>query len=139
MNPFLTKYPIHSKKVKTTTELLSNSTDDSSITNIELNTIKLSDTGSYVKVFTSLIDKLQELSTQGLLILIYTIGHIGYEKDIIEIPNEVVNSIASYKRGIAELQEHDIIAPAKGVRKYYINPYYLFKGNRIKYLKNEKE
>jgi len=102
--------------------------------------LSINDNQQYIKLFTSGLPLLKELSAPGLKVFIWILANLKPKQDlIILVPNKVAKELA-YKitkpihDGVKELINHQIIARAyTGNRNnpaYYINPAVIFNGNR---------
>lgn len=88
---------------------------------------------------TQIMDELlfESLSTGALKIFMYVMVHIRNNQDYIQLPyNKLVTickmSRATVTRCLKELRDLSILA-VKGQSVYWVNPTYIFGGNRIKY------
>lgn len=77
------------------------------------------------KVFSILYDRMQENIGKDSIDLVFT--DINQETDPI--------STATFYRGLNELIEGDFIASTLRVGRYYINPDFIFNGNRLAFIK----
>lgn len=87
------------------------------------------------KVFTSFLFK--GLSYPGRELYLYLVCNIGENTDQIKLQPEEVMSITGVSRntfykGLNCLKDNFIITPAKRAT-YWINPFFIFRGDRIKY------
>lgn len=77
-------------------------------------------------------------------VFFYIIFHLSYNKDKIELKPDQVGKVTGMSRtsafrAINELIEYNIIAKARRQSTYWVNPYFLFSGNRkAYYAKNPK-
>lgn len=79
----------------------------------------------------------KELTSIGRDVLMYIYHNIKTNEDTIDLPskklcNDMGISIATYYRGIRELIDIAVITK-KEKQIYWINPHYVFKGDRIKF------
>lgn len=79
----------------------------------------------------------KELTSIGRDILMYIIYNIKFNEDVIDLDiNTVCKGIntgkTSYYRGINELKDISLLVK-KEKQIYWINPHYIFKGDRIKF------
>lgn len=118
-------------------------------------TYKKVDQSKFIKLFTENIKLAFELTQAGqkaLFVLFWTVQQKTINKDLITLDqytleeflidnNELKMSIPTFKRGISELVKAQIVAMSKRKGDYFINPNFLFNGNRIAFttvLENEK-
>jgi len=112
-------------------------------------TYKKVDGEQFVKLFTENISMTFELSSAGIKtfgILLWTLQRVAIAKDEIDLDvhthaefikkhkenkKPVKVSLATFKRGINELEKAQIIAKAVRLGRYFINPNFIFNGNRI--------
>lgn len=132
-NPFIST--IRTKQIKSTEHLNSDS-DSDNVVSIELHTNKTTDIGGYVKLYNDFLPILIELSSGATAIIHHIIKTLKYEDDIVEIPPTLFTSIRSKHNIIPELKRANIIAHITK-DKYYINPNYIFRGNRLKYISKQ--
>ena len=76
--------------------------------------------------------------------LYYIIYNLPKDSDSITLKltkliTEMNSSRPTVYRGIGELIEHSVIAKKKKVGDYWINPHYMFNGDRIKFIKSIDE
>ena len=109
-----------------------------------LTTYKRVDSEQFVNLFTANIGLTFELKAAGIKsfnVLMWTVQNKGLNKDIVILDGLCLQeflvghakalSLATFKRGLVELEKSQIIA--KHMRKgwYYINPNFCFNGDRI--------
>jgi len=85
------------------------------------------------------------LSNSGLKLLLYILMHIQRKTDTIELLPEKIELITkmkkdSFNRARSELVKNKIIMKTKGrARIYWVNPHFIFNGNRSNFYKNNIE
>lgn len=112
-------------------------------------TFKKVDAEQFVKLFTANIALTFELKSAGLKalnVLIWAVQHMSIGKDQIDLDAYTLEeflsfhnnksstlklSAATYSRGIAELEKVQILAKTMKKGRYYINPNFIFNGDRI--------
>lgn len=108
-------------------------------------TFKKVDAEQFVKIFADKISTIFNLSKTGykmLMIIINVIQDRTISKDLFymayhdaeksaQLKNNTLARI-TFKKGVAELISHGIIARAASVNTYYINPAIIYNGNRTK-------
>ena len=108
------------------------------------------DTGDeqFIKLFTQNIGLMFELTSAGnkaFIFLSWSIQKYSIGKDLVplttfELENFIKEnkkyemSIATMRRGIRELAKAQIIAPSKKIGVYYINPNFIFNGDRLRFV-----
>jgi len=112
-------------------------------------TYKQVDSEEFVKIFTANIAMLFELNKSGhktLHILLWAVQHTAIGKDLVQL-NKYTHekflqeqpikafSMAVFSRGLNELETAQIIAKAEQRGFYYINPNFIFNGNRLAFTK----
>lgn len=117
-------------------------------------TYKKVDSSQFIKLFTRNIKLAFDLTQAGqkaLYVLFWAVQKV-INKDKISLDQYTLNefleenqeltmSIATFRRGLAELTKCKIIAMAERKGDYFINPNFLFNGNRIAFttvIENEK-
>ena len=149
-NPFLKDFIVETKgkQVAVTTlgaksnVLVSNDTGE--IQGTQVVTYKKVDSAEFVKLFSRNIALTFDLKSAGIKafnVLIWLIQVYGMNTDIVTIDSITLDefnqlhekklSITTLKRGMNELEEAKIIAKAARRGSYYINPNFVFNGNRI--------
>lgn len=154
-NPFLEGMiiPIKGKQVRLSklgrddNVLINQATGESLGTHVT--TYKAVDSDQFVKLFTAniaLTFDLQSAGIKALTVVIWTLQNYALAKDEIAIDQIVLDdfleahqdrkpamslSIATLKRGIAELERAKIIAKTVRKGRYFINPNFIFNGDRI--------
>lgn len=109
-------------------------------------TFKKVDTEKFVKLFSQNIALTFDLNSAGIKafnILIWAVQKKALGKDIVMLDSitledfiedqekDIRISVTTYKRGLNELEKSQIIAKAKRKGWYYINPNFIFNGDRI--------
>lgn len=103
------------------------------------------DPEKFVKVFSQHIALTFDLTAAGIKtfnVLIYavqdfigkdkiTLDQYTYEDFLIDHPKIKIFSIQTFRRGLAELEKAQIIAKARKKGDYFINPRFIFNGDRI--------
>jgi len=85
-------------------------------------------TSAGAKVFSVLYDEIQKNPSQDFIYLSYS-----------DVDQEVEPmASATFYRGMKELLEHRFIAESEKVGKYFVNPDYLWNGNRLAFIKEYK-
>jgi Firmicute plasmid replication protein (RepL) len=77
------------------------------------------------------------LTNAGRDLLWYIIANIGDSRDYIKLDRESICKAIGvgntyYYKGLSELREASIITPKKNT-EYWINPYFIFRGDRLEY------
>jgi len=97
----------------------------------------LVDTEEFVKVYTGSLDKWLHLTRKAQSVLQYVLENLRPGKDKILINIKDLSEQTSYSSygplysGINELIEAGLLARTTFDLVYYINPYFVFKGNRL--------
>lgn len=107
-------------------------------------TYKKVDNEEFVKLFTRNIALTFDLNSAGIKafnVLIWTMQHQALNRDLVALDsfcledflkeNSVKLSITTFKRGLNELEKAKIIAKGRKMGEYFINPNFMFNGNRI--------
>ena len=150
-NPFLENFVIstRAKQVKISAigkddnVLLNQHTGEISGTHIT--TYKKVDEEEFVKLFVKNIALTFDLKAAGIKafnVLMWTVQYNAIQKDIVTLDSYTLNeflennnykslSLPTFKRGISELEDAKIIAKTMRKGVYYINPNFVFNGNRI--------
>lgn len=105
------------------------------------------DPESFVKIFAQNIGMMMNFNASGVkafTFLVWVVGQsrsIGKDKVMLdqyshedfmkEQPDEFVFSIRSMRMGISQLEDAKIIAKAQRRGQYYLNPHFMFNGDRI--------
>lgn len=131
-----------SKLGKEDNVLINRNTGESHGTHVT--TYKRVDGAQFVKLFTANIGMAFDLSSAGIRafsVLIWAMQHRALSKDELDldsftledfIKDQKVNlSLATFKRGINELEIAQIVAKTMRKGRYFINPNLLFNGDRI--------
>jgi len=153
-NPFLKEMDITTRKKQVRVRALGKDSDISilnhesgEISGTQLITFKKVDDEEFVKLFAKNIALTFDLTAAGnkaLVVLVWTVQYKAIEKDLVALDSfthdDFLNahtdkkdkfSIATFKRGIKELEESKIIAKAERPGFYFINPGFVFNGDRI--------
>jgi len=110
-----------------------------------LSTYKQVDQEEFVKIFTtniSMIFELDAAGTKALGVLFWVVQGASITKDVVALNaltyedfmtenSNVKMSIPTFKRGLTGLEKAQIIAKARRVGDYFLNPNFCFNGNRI--------
>lgn len=110
-------------------------------------TYKRVDTEQFIKLFAQNIGMAFELSSAGikaLTVLIWAVQKSAINIDVITLDvytledflkanadRKLKLSDITFKRGLTELCKANIIAKARRLADYYINPYFMFNGDRL--------
>ncbi|WP_011068858.1 MULTISPECIES: replication/maintenance protein RepL [Bartonella] len=112
-------------------------------------TFKKVDGQQFVKLFTANIGLTFELSSAGIKafgVLLWAVQNLALSKDEVDLDSFILEdflsyqttseqplrlSIATFKRGINELEKAQIIAKTLRQGRYFINPNFVFNGDRI--------
>jgi hypothetical protein len=108
-------------------------------------TYKKVDSEEFVKIFSRNIALTFNLNAAGIKafnVLIWTIQQRAVERDIVTLDQYSVDdflnsnsdaklSLPTFHRGLSELEKSKIIAKSRRAGDYYINPNFVFNGNRI--------
>lgn len=102
------------------------------------------DDKEFVKIFTSNISVIFDLNAPGnkvFQLLLIVVQKRAIQKDMIYISDEVGKSFSkdhgftlstsTFRRGLKNLLENQIIAKTEHINLYFINPHILFNGDRI--------
>lgn len=154
-NPFLEGMlvPIKGKQVrlslfgKDNDILVNQCTGDVRATHVV--TYKQVDNDQFIKLFTANIALTFNLSSAGIKtfnVLLWTVQKNAISKDEVDLDNITLNnfikehhykkppivfSMATFKRGITELEKAQIIAKTLRKGRYFINPNFVFNGDRV--------
>ena len=114
-----------------------------------LTTYKKVDGAQFVKLFTANIAMTFELSAAGIksfTVLLWVVQHSAITKDEVDLDGLMLKdfitahegsskplklSPATFKRGINELEKAQIVAKTLRKGRYFINPNFVFNGDRI--------
>jgi hypothetical protein len=112
-------------------------------------TYKRVDGEQFVKLFTANIGLTFNLSSAGIKafsVLLWAVQHRALTKDEVDLDSLVLDdfleahanteqpiklSLATYKRGINEIEKAQIVAKSMRQGRYFINPNFVFNGDRI--------
>lgn len=158
-NPFLTSVtvPMKNKKVQISVmgkddniQLMNHDTGE--VSGTVISTFKRVDSEQFIKLFTSNIAMTFDLSAAGIKtlgVLIWAVQNHAIAKDEVTMDNltreEFLSehsdrepplklSYATMKRGINELERSKIIAKTMRAGRYFINPAFLFNGDRVAFM-----
>jgi hypothetical protein len=119
------------------------------VSGTHVTTYKRVDGEQFVKLFTANIALTFDLSSAGIKtfsVLLWVIQHKAIGKDEVDLDALILEdfmeahaedkkplklSIATFKRGINELEKAQIIAKTMRKGRYFINPNFMFNGDRI--------
>jgi len=155
-NPFLADMivPVKGKQVRLSrlgqddNILINNNTGE--VHGTHVTTYKRVDGEQFVKLFTANIAMTFDLSSAGIKafgVLLWAVQNRALSKDEVDLDSFVLDdflevhaktqdqplklSLATYKRGINELEKAQIVAKAMRQGRYFINPNFVFNGDRI--------
>jgi len=154
-NPFLEGMivPVKGKQIrlsilgKEDDILLQQSTGE--IKGTHLVTYKKVDGEKFIKLFTSNVSLAFDLTSAGIkafTVLMWAVQKISIERDQVEMGKETLQKFldeheanetpllmgrSTFTRGIYELENAQIIAKTEWRGKYFLNPNFIFNGNRI--------
>ena len=155
-NPFtqMLDIPVRDKRIKISilgkdNHILVNQ-DTNEILGTHIATFKKVDGEKFVKLFTENIALCFELSSAGIKafnVLMWAVQYQAISKDQVDLEsytlanfiehNQFITtkplklSLATFKRGLNELEKAQIIAKAMKTGRYFINPNFVFNGDRI--------
>jgi len=145
--------PIGSKQVRVSRlgkdnhVLVNNETGEELGTHVS--TYKKVDTEKFVKLFTANIALTFDLNAAGIKsfnVLLWAVQNTAVQKDLVALDSYQLEdfikahegkepplklSLTTFKRGLAELEKAKVIAKAVRQGWYYINPAFIFSGDRI--------
>lgn len=154
-NPFLDGMiiPVGSKQVRVSRlgkdnhVLVNNETGEELGTHVS--TYKKVDTEKFVKLFTANIAMTFDLNAAGIKafnVLLWAVQNTAVQKDLVALDSFQLDdfmkahndkepplklSLTTFKRGLSELEKAQVIAKAVRQGWYYINPSFVFSGDRI--------
>jgi len=154
-NPFLPNMiiPVKDRQVKLSplgkdsNILVNQSTGE--VYGTHITSYKRVDGEQFVKIFTANIGLTFDLSAAGiraLNVLIWVVQHSAISKDEVDLDTLILSdftdahindkkplklSLATFKRGITEMEKAQIIAKTMRKGRYFINPNFIFNGDRI--------
>jgi hypothetical protein len=154
-NPFLDNMlvPMKNKKVKLSrlgkddNVLLNHATGE--INGTHLTTYKRVDSEQFIKVFTANVGMTFDLTSAGIKtfsVLLWSVQKSAISKDEVDLDSYTLDdfmefnkdkkpplklSIATFKRGLNELEKAQIVAKTIRQGRYFINPNFVFNGDRI--------
>jgi len=108
-------------------------------------TYKKVDSEEFIKLFTRNIALTFNLNSAGIKsfnVLVWTMQNKAIDRDVITLDiyslsdflldnDKISLSVPTFKRGLVELEKASIIAKTRRAGDYYINPNFVFNGNRI--------
>lgn len=154
VNPFLGEMilPVKGKQIRLSrlgreNNILVNQ-DTGEVLGTHVTTYKRVDGEQFVKLFTANIGLTFGLSSAGIKvfsILLWAVQHKALSKDEIDLDSLALEdfleshkgdeklkvSLATFKRGLNELEKAQIIAKTMRQGRYFINPNFVFNGDRI--------
>lgn len=151
-NPFIENMvvPVKGKQVKISklgrdnNILVNQSTGE--VQGTHLTTYKKVDGEQFIKLFTANIALTFDLSAAGIKtfnVLLWVVQNQAISKDVVVLDQMMLDdflkeqsrplklSIATFKRGLNELEKAQIIAKTMRKSFYYINPNFVFNGDRV--------
>ena len=150
-NPFIDGMvvPLSSKKItlsrigKDDNVLVNQSTGE--VQGTHVTTHRRVDAGQFVKLFTQNIALTFELKAAGIKsfnVLMWAVQHKAISKDQLDMDRLALDdflsehktislSLATFKRGLKELEKAQIIAKTLRMGRYFINPNFCFNGDRV--------
>lgn len=153
-NPFLESMvvPVKGKQVKISklgrddNILINQKTGE--IHGTHVTTFKKVDSDQFVKIFTANIGMTFDLSSAGIKtfsVLLWAVQYRALAKDEVDMDSLILNqfldsqqkepplklSLATFKRGLNELEKAKIIAKTMRQGRYFINPNFVFNGDRV--------
>lgn len=154
-NPFLENMivPVNTRQVKISpigkddNILINQSTGEVSGTHVT--TYKKVDGEQFIKLFTANIGLTFDLSSAGIKtfsVLLWSVQHKAISRDEVDLDSLTLDdfieyhkekkpplklSMATFKRGLSELEKASIIAKTLRAGRYFINPNFVFNGDRI--------
>ena len=151
-NPFLEDFVVETKKKRVQISKLGDdknivlmNSQTGEITGTHVVTTKRVDAQEFVKLFVANIALTFDLNSAGIKtfnVLLWVVQFTGLGKDVVILdqlalddfienhPNKKL-SIATFKRGISDLEKANIIAKTLRKGNYFINPNFVFNGDRI--------
>lgn len=142
-NPFLASLEIavlNKKTIKIETSEVVNGATHLKTTTTSTKPIEVQE---FVKVYRypKQIGLLKLLSPAGCRLYLYVQMKLKEDEDFLNLKREKVAkeldvSLPTVSLALANLMEHGVLAK-KSQSEYWINPYILFKGNRLEYIKKE--
>ena len=154
-NPFteILDIPVKDKRVKISIlgadkHILINHQDAKKVFGTHIATFKKVDGEKFVKLFTENIALCFDLSSAGIKafnVLMWAVQYQAISKDQVDLESITLEnfleynqttkplklSLATFKRGLNELEKAQIIAKAIKKGRYFINPNFVFNGDRI--------
>lgn len=149
-NPFFDELEIETKTQSVKVASLGKSNvivnqDTGEISGTHVRTYRKVDSAQFVKLFTQNIGLTFDLTSAGLKafnVLMWCVQRNGHNKDeltldsyaledFIEDNNGLTLSLRTLRRGLTELCNANILAKSVRVNSYYLNPSFVFNGDRI--------
>ncbi len=151
-NPFTKELTVSTKKQKLKVSNSAQINDETWINNTtgelattQLYTYKEVDESQFVKLFTQNIALTFDLTSAGLKalnVLVYAVQYRAMNKDIVVLNEQTLDDFLkintslklvyrTFTRGLSELIKANIIARCKRPGDYYINPNFVFNGDRL--------
>jgi len=159
-NPFLKDMDISTRKKQVRVRALGKDSDISilnhesgEISGTQIMTYKQVDDEEFVKLFAKNLALTFDLTAAGnkaLFVLIWVVQYKAIEKDIVSLDKfthedfieahsdsekPLMLSMTTFTRGLNELEKAKIIAKARKPGDYFINPSFVFNGDRIAFTK----
>lgn len=151
-NPFLNEEVIRTKdkQVRVTplggndNVLINQKTGE--VTGTHITTYKKVDNKEFVKIFCANIALTFNLTAAGIKafnVLLWSVQYKAITKDQVDLDKYALDdflennkhiknfSLQTFRRGLAELTKNKIIAPTIKMGRYFINPHFIFNGDRI--------
>ncbi|MGF1884496.1 replication/maintenance protein RepL, partial [Vibrio splendidus] len=153
VNPFLDKLVVTTRTKSVEVKPIGKKSDvyinesTGEIAGTEVRTYRQVDDAEFVKIFTANIALTFDLNSAGIKafnVLLFTVQQSGIERDVValdeltledflEFNKEKKLSKSTLERGIKELVKANIIAKHVRASHYFINPNFVFNGNRISF------
>jgi len=155
-NPFLADMEISTRKRQVRVRALGKNGDTSilhhdtgELSGTQLITYKQVDDEEFVKLFAKNLALTFDLTAAGnkaLFVLIWVVQYTAIEKDLVALDKythedfieahadsekPLMLSMTTFSRGLNELEKSKIIAKARKAGEYFINPAFVFNGDRI--------
>lgn len=151
-NPFTKELTVNSKKQKLKVTNSAKLNDETWINNTtgelattQLYTYKEVDEAQFVKIFTQNIALTFDLTSAGLKtlnVLIYAVQYKAMNKDVVVLTEQTLIDFLkinksltlvyrTFTRGLNELVKANILARCKRAGDYFINPNFVFNGDRL--------
>jgi len=154
-NPFLDDEVIQTKKKQVRISTLGKDNNvlfnqaTGEVTGTHVVSYKKVDAKEFVKIFCANIALTFNLTSAGIKafnVLLYTVQYRAIVKDQVDLDKYALDdflennqengqvknfSVATFRRGLAELTKSKIIAPTVKMGRYFINPHFVFNGDRV--------